>query len=233
MEFKKQNATNSHPMFTRFKQNQFEEENSLASLTRTPNIPVSINPMSVETSYDHLYQNTGPNGVNIQNSQEALPKIKFQRQIYSAATKRANPAFQRWLEHKYGNDLYYSSPAPNIPVKRKRTPNFLMKNLYDLMGLKPNCSEADIKKAYKKLAIKHHPDKGGCAKYFRCLKQAYDILSNEDLKEVYDNEGLIGVNMLGQIECDELLEYLKNSDADPIADLQINDANNGNKSELK
>jgi DnaJ-class molecular chaperone len=35
--------------------------------------------------------------------------------------------------------------------------------LYDLLGLDRNCSAADVKKAYRSMALKHHPDRGGDA----------------------------------------------------------------------
>ena len=45
-----------------------------------------------------------------------------------------------------------------------------MSDYYDILGVAKNASEQDIKKAYRKLAIKHHPDKGGDPEKFKQIK---------------------------------------------------------------
>ncbi len=52
-----------------------------------------------------------------------------------------------------------------------------------------DASEADIKKAFRKLSIKHHPDKGGDKVLFQKIQRAYEVLSNEELRMVYDHAG--------------------------------------------
>lgn len=47
---------------------------------------------------------------------------------------------------------------------------------YKILGVAPNASEEDIKKAYRKLASKHHPDKGGNTERFQEIQQAYDAI---------------------------------------------------------
>jgi len=61
-------------------------------------------------------------------------------------------------------------------------------NLYELLEIKNNSSTNDIKKAWKKLALKYHPDKnnGKSNDKFLDIKRAYDILSNQELKKQYD-----------------------------------------------
>ena len=65
-----------------------------------------------------------------------------------------------------------------------------MKDHYQTLGLKRNASQEEIKKAYRKLAIKFHPDKNVGDSFFdemfREIKNAYDILSNPSLKRDYD-----------------------------------------------
>jgi DnaJ family protein A protein 2 len=50
---------------------------------------------------------------------------------------------------------------------------------YSVLGVDRNASKDDIKKAYKKLAMKHHPDKGGDEKKFKDITNAYNDLTND------------------------------------------------------
>jgi DnaJ-class molecular chaperone len=69
---------------------------------------------------------------------------------------------------------------------------------YDLLGLKKTASEEEIKKAYKDLARKHHPDKGGDPEMFKKISEAYGVLSDSELREKYNRfgkKGMEGVDM--------------------------------------
>ena len=60
---------------------------------------------------------------------------------------------------------------------------------YKTLGVDKYASDKDIKKAYRKLAIKEHPDKGGNAETFATISNAYEILSNQEKKQQYDTFG--------------------------------------------
>ncbi|ODV82041.1 DnaJ-domain-containing protein [Suhomyces tanzawaensis NRRL Y-17324] len=63
--------------------------------------------------------------------------------------------------------------------------------LYDLLGVSPSASETELKKAYRKTALKYHPDKPtGDTEKFKEISEAFDILSNEDKRQIYDDYGL-------------------------------------------
>ena len=62
-----------------------------------------------------------------------------------------------------------------------------MQDHYETLGVPRNASASDIKKAYRKLALKHHPDKGGDANQFKNITDAYEILSDETKRKQYDN----------------------------------------------
>ena len=64
-----------------------------------------------------------------------------------------------------------------------------MMTYYETLGLQPNCSQADIKKAYRALAMKHHPDRGGDEKKFKEIEEAYRTLSDEQRRAEYDAGG--------------------------------------------
>jgi DnaJ-class molecular chaperone len=65
--------------------------------------------------------------------------------------------------------------------------------LYDVLGVDRNANDADIKKAYRKLAVKHHPDKGGDEAKFKECTYAYEVLSNKEKRQVYDDYGEEGL----------------------------------------
>ena len=48
---------------------------------------------------------------------------------------------------------------------------------YQILELEPTASKAEVKKAYRRLALKHHPDKGGDPERFRDIQEAYDIIA--------------------------------------------------------
>jgi DnaJ family protein A protein 2 len=71
------------------------------------------------------------------------------------------------------------------------------KKYYDLLGVDKNATYDQIKKAYRKLAIKHHPDKGGDPEKFKEITNAYETLSDKDKRELYDQYGEEGVKQGG------------------------------------
>lgn len=60
---------------------------------------------------------------------------------------------------------------------------------------------ADIKKAYRKLAVIHHPDKGGDEATFKEITRAYEVLSNEEKRQIYDQYGEEGLEVKIRLLC--------------------------------
>lgn len=58
---------------------------------------------------------------------------------------------------------------------------------YETLGVSNNASQDEIKRAYRKLAMKEHPDKGGDSEKFKKINEAYEILSDEQKRREYDN----------------------------------------------
>src|SRR5436190_20752042 len=74
------------------------------------------------------------------------------------------------------------------------------RDYYEVLGVTKNASEEDIKKAYRKLAMKHHPDRnqGSASKIseesFKEAKEAYEMLSDPKKRAAYDQYGHAGVD---------------------------------------
>jgi DnaJ-class molecular chaperone len=62
-------------------------------------------------------------------------------------------------------------------------------SLYEKLGVSKDASPEQVKNAYKKLAIQHHPDKGGDIEKFKEISAAYDTLSDADKRRNYDQTG--------------------------------------------
>lgn len=67
-----------------------------------------------------------------------------------------------------------------------------MQNPYQTLGVNRDAAADEIKRAYRKLASQHHPDRGGDTKTFQDIQAAYDTLSDPNRRAAYDNPGFGG-----------------------------------------
>ena len=71
------------------------------------------------------------------------------------------------------------------------------KDYYEILGIEKNASKADIKKAYRKLALKYHPDKNpdkDSAEKFKEISEAYAVLYDDEKRQLYDTYGHSGID---------------------------------------
>ncbi|MDO9476878.1 MAG: DnaJ domain-containing protein, partial [Pseudohongiella sp.] len=75
------------------------------------------------------------------------------------------------------------------------------RDYYEVLGVPRDATEADLKKAYRRVAMKHHPDRNPDNKeseeLFKEANEAFEVLSNPEKKARYDQFGHAGVNQQG------------------------------------
>ncbi len=83
-----------------------------------------------------------------------------------------------------------------------------MKDYYQILGIDRSAKADDIKRAYRRLASQHHPDRGGDTARFQEIQEAYSVLSDEQKRSQYDNpRQRVHVNMgPGGFDFDQIFE---------------------------
>ena len=67
------------------------------------------------------------------------------------------------------------------------------RDYYELLGVSKNASPDEIKKAFRRLAVEHHPDRGGDETKFKEINEAYEVLKDTDKRKRYDQFGHAGI----------------------------------------
>eukprot|EP00931_Biecheleriopsis_adriatica_P092077 TRINITY_DN658_c0_g3_i1.p1 TRINITY_DN658_c0_g3~~TRINITY_DN658_c0_g3_i1.p1 ORF type:complete len:530 (+),score=162.50 TRINITY_DN658_c0_g3_i1:65-1591(+) len=89
-----------------------------------------------------------------------------------------------------------------------RSKNADTTKFYKVLEVEKNASDAEIKKAYRKLAVKHHPDKGGDPEKFKEITRAYEVLSDSDKRSKYDRFGEEGLENDGGMDANDIFSNL-------------------------
>mmetsp|Transcript_52935 Transcript_52935/g.136737 ORF Transcript_52935/g.136737 Transcript_52935/m.136737 type:complete len:523 (+) Transcript_52935:103-1671(+) len=79
---------------------------------------------------------------------------------------------------------------------------------YKCLEVDKNATDPEIKKAYRKLAVKHHPDKGGDPEKFKEITRAYEVLSDADKRAKYDRFGEEGLDNDGPGDAGDIFEAM-------------------------
>src|SRR5262249_23485264 len=67
------------------------------------------------------------------------------------------------------------------------------RDYYEVLGVSKSASADEIKKAFRKAAIEHHPDRGGDETKFKEVNEAYEVLKDDKKRQRYDQFGHAGV----------------------------------------
>ncbi|KAG3274090.1 dnaJ homolog subfamily C member 5B [Ictidomys tridecemlineatus] len=101
--------------------------------------------------------------------------------------------------------------ACNIPNQRQRTLSTTGEALYEILGLPKGASNEEIKKTYRKLALRHHPDKNpddpASAEKFKEINNAHTILTDISKRNIYDKYGSLGLYVAEQFGDENVNTY--------------------------
>ena len=79
-----------------------------------------------------------------------------------------------------------------------------MRDYYDILGVSKNSNEREIKRAYRKIAMKYHPDRNpddkSAEEHFKEAAEAYSVLADAEKKARYDQFGHAGVGAAGSAQ---------------------------------
>jgi hypothetical protein len=64
------------------------------------------------------------------------------------------------------------------------------KDYYSTLGAQQDSTAGEIERLYKRLAVRHHPDRGGCEEEMKALNEAYGVLKDAEMRRAYDAERL-------------------------------------------
>ena len=116
------------------------------------------------------------------------------------------PSATVWLERVDERRFCFSSKRDRLASMRLLIVSIFLSqlvaqedfgDLYDLLGLSEEANDRDIKTAYRRLSLIHHPDKGGSTARFKEITTAYEVLSDGEKRSMYDVGGMSAVNQGG------------------------------------
>lgn len=137
----------------------------------------------------------GPGGKYRRNTEGGTPVVfEKLKTLKEAKTTGRFQAYEDYIRSKV--KFHHRPEEPDKPRNRPTAHGPITESLYDILTVPVNCTAAELKTAFRQLALSNHPDKGGDPVAFDKVKTAYDILSNPKLREVYDEEGMNGVALL-------------------------------------
>lgn len=108
---------------------------------------------------------------------DAERKVKEEEE----AKRKAEEDAKRKAEKEKQQKARESEPEPEPESEPKK--GFAYDKYYRVLGIPTNSSLRDVKKAYRKLAVKNHPDKGGDEEVFKKIQEAFDKLLGKEMPE--------------------------------------------------
>jgi len=94
-------------------------------------------------------------------------------------------------------NAHVSAASPEMQTEYTPVATVKDTTFYDTLGVAPNVTQGQLKKAYYKMAMKEHPDKGGDMEKFQAAGAAYQVLSDNAKRKKYDEQGMASLQEHG------------------------------------
>jgi len=135
-----------------------------------------------------------------QNKSESNRQHHSKRATESPSSSNPDSKRQQTTSHR--------GSKTNVNNKNMSKPNLNSDDFYEILGCSKSATEADLKKAYRKLAVKWHPDKNPgndqATKNFQKISEAFATLSDPKKRKLYDLYGVEGANASDNINENEI-----------------------------
>ena len=146
---------------------------------------------------EFLNQFQQKNNSNINSSTKTNNKIN--KNIYSTPNYNSK-------SHNYSTYNKNNNNSSSTYVKYFRLSELNDNNPYNYLDISQLASDEEIRKAYKKLIVLNHPDKGGDAEKFNKIHEAYQMLSNPITKKIIDTFGSMSLDLVKKIIDNDLIK---------------------------
>ncbi|KAF8520012.1 hypothetical protein BU17DRAFT_75824 [Hysterangium stoloniferum] len=135
-------------------------------------------PRKAETWCEEVLRMEG--GDNDLDALKGLGEVCLVKEEWESAVRHFQNAFD--VSGKSNSDLHQRLQKAQRLLKQSKK-----KDYYKVLGVSRDADARTIKKAYRKAAKSSHPDKGGTQAQMAAVNEAYEVLSNEELRTRYDN----------------------------------------------
>ncbi|KAI9125691.1 hypothetical protein K1719_003109 [Acacia pycnantha] len=140
-----------------------------------PTLPVDDLLAAIEKDAGDQPPTAAANGPSVTSSSKASDQPSLRQRVSTAGSSSS------------ASSASYTEEQITIVREIRRKKNF-----YEILGLEKSCTVDDVRKAYRKLSLKVHPDKNkapGSEEAFKAVSKAFQCLSNEDSRKKYDLVG--------------------------------------------